>query len=426
MWRLKEKSRLFWYLLLALVPVLVLASLYPHRLLQEPQKVEALYSVPGADVVVFYQRDCPHCHELKRYVRHQGWEVEYHELSSNEGRHLFAQLKSKVKGLDWAAPTIVVNGMISQGYQSDETTGRWLGRVLESCQSDRDKCLQFKDLLESEVKGHFVSPLLSAGTSMVESSLADEEAASRYSLKLWIIGEINLTALSLPVLTVFLGLLDGFNPCAMWALLSLLTLLLALNDIKKMVTIGVMFLLVSGIMYYIFIAAWLNVFLLLGYNFWLQKGIGLVAVLAGGFYLYESFGRDPNTCQVTDHAIRHRILTKMNKVLKASALPIMLVGVSVMAISVNMIELVCTAGLPAVFTQILANNNVSDTSRYGYLLLYILMYMLDDFIIFIIAIVTMQATGMTTKYRRLTLISGGIMMYGLGLLLIFFPDALMF
>ena len=89
-----------------------------------------------------------------------------------------------------------------------------------------------------------------------------------------------------------------------------------------------------------------------------------------------------------------------------------------------MIELVCTAGLPAIFTQILAFNDVTNAARYGYIGLYIMMYMIDDIVIFSIAVMTLHASGLTTKYRSLTLIFGGVLMYTLGLLLIFAPEVL--
>ena len=142
--------------------------------------------------------------------------------------------------------------------------------------------------------------------------------------------------------------------------------------------------------------------------------------------IYEAFGKDPNVCHVTDHRRRQKIIEWMKRVSQAAAWPAMLIGISILAISVNMIELVCTAGLPAVFTQILAFNEVPDLMRYWYSFLYILLYMIDDTIIFIIALVTLRASGMTTKYRRFTLIFGGILMYALGMLLIFAPEALTF
>jgi len=212
----------------------------------------------------------------------------------------------------------------------------------------------------------------------------------------------------------------------MWMLITLLTLLIATRDMRKVWIIGGTFLLVSGVMYYIFIAAWLNVFLLVGYNLWVQKIIGLVAIGAGGFYLYEAFGKDPNACKVTSYKQRQKIIERMKKISQAAAWPAMIIGVAILAISVNMIELVCTAGLPAIFTQILAFNDVSNLARYWYLALYILMYMIDDTIIFAIAVYTLHATGLTAKYRRFTFVFGGVLMYVLGMLLIFAPELLTF
>jgi hypothetical protein len=223
-----------------------------------------------------------------------------------------------------------------------------------------------------------------------------------------------------------LGGLDGFNPCAMWVLISLLTLLINTRSWKKIIVIGGTFLFVSGAMYYLFIAAWLNVFLLIGYVRGVQIAIGIVAMGGGSFYLYEAFGKDPNQCKVTDHKRRSKTIELMKNAISASSWPAMIVGVAILAISVNMVELICTAGLPAIFTQILAFNPLTNMERYWYLLLYIIAYMIDDLIIYAIAITTLHATGFTTKYRRFTLIFGGVLMALLGVLMIFYPQALTF
>lgn len=212
----------------------------------------------------------------------------------------------------------------------------------------------------------------------------------------------------------------------MWVLITLLTLLINTRSWKKIILIGGTFLIVSGIMYFFFIAAWLNVFLLIGFNQWVQKVIGIVAIGGGSFYLYEALGKDPNKCKVTDFKSRKRVVDRMKKVMTASSWPMMIAGVSVLAFSVNLIELVCTAGLPAIFTAILAQNALTTFEHYWYLLLYIAAYMFDDMVIYIIAIGTLHATGLTTKYRRFTLIFGGVLMAGLGVLLIFFPEVLTF
>lgn len=411
-------KRLSLFLVAALLPVVLLGYLYPNRALKGPVLTEVFPSTPGAEIVVFVREGCPHCAAFEKYALEHEWDIEYHEVTQIDSQQLFSALQKNVPLLNQGVPTIIINGTVTQGYQDDQT-GDVLRRKLESCQALPDGCLPFKDFLTSDV----VVELESAGATCTEDCEADE---SKYIFNLWIFGEVNLLDLSLPALSMLLGFLDGFNPCAMWVLVTLLTLLIATRDIKKIVIVAGTFLLVSGIMYYLFIAAWLNVFLLIGYNVWVQKIIGLVAIGAGGFYLYEALGKDPNVCKVTDHKRRQKIIERMKQVSQAAAWPAMLIGISILAISVNMIELVCTAGLPAVFTQILAFNEVSDLARYWYIFIYILLYMIDDTIIFIIALVTMRATGMTTKYRRFTLIFGGILMYVLGLLLIFWPEALTF
>jgi hypothetical protein len=323
--------------------------------------------------------------------------------------------------LQQGVPTIIIDGKILQGYETDMTTGLHLKNIYEECVQSDDGCLPFQEFLRSDAED--VEVMSAANATCTEHCESD---TSKYTLNLWFIGPVDLTIMSLPAISILLGFLDGFNPCAMWVLITLLTLLINTHDMRKVWVIGGTFLFVSGAVYYLFIAAWLNVFLLIGYNMWVQKVIGLVAIGGGGFYLYEAFGKDPNQCKVTNLSARQRTIARMKEVMNYSAWPAMILGVAILAISVNMIELVCTAGLPAIFTQILAFNNVTDLARYGYIGLYILLYMIDDFVIFAIAVFTLHATGMTTKYRRFTLIFGGALMYILGLLLIFWPEALTF
>jgi len=411
--------RISFWILVGFIPVLALGLFFPDRLLKSVQPTGRFISAPGADIVAFVQNDCPHCADFEAFAFEQKWPVEYHEITSSESQTLFLTLQERAPSLQQGVPTIILNGHLLQGYSTDETTGVRLVSLYGECK-ETDDCLPYADFL--------------AGTNTVQVESAAEgtcdenceEDLSKYTMNLWFIGEVNLLDFSLPALSILLGFLDGFNPCAMWVLISLLSLLVTTKDMKKVLIVGGTFLFVSGAMYYLFIAAWLNVFLLLGYNMWVQKVIGAVAIGAGAFYLFEALGQDPTVCHVTSGHRRQKIIARMQGVINAAAWPAMLLGVAVLAISVNTIELVCTAGLPAVFTQILAFNNVPDLARYGYIGLFILMYMIDDAIIFLFAIWTMRATGMTTKYRRITLIFGGALMYTLGMLMIFAPEVLSF
>lgn len=407
------------WILLGFVPVLVLGLIFPDRLLKSAPPSGRFISSPGADIVAFVQDECPHCAAFEAFTFEQNWPVEYHEIRSPESQALFKEVQEHAPTLQQGVPTIFINGHLLQGYDTDETTGAKLTELYDECR-ETDDCYPFEEFLASDDE---VEVDTAAGGTCTENC---EEDPSKYVLDLWIFGEVDLLRLSLPALAILLGFLDGFNPCAMWVLITLLSLLITTKSMKKILIVGGTFLFVSGAMYYLFIAAWLNVFLLVGYNVIVQKVIGAVAIGAGGWYLFEALGEDPTVCRVTSGQRRQKIIARMRNVIDIAAWPAMLLGVSILAISVNTIELVCTAGLPAVFTQILAFNNVPDLARYGYIGLFILMYMIDDSIIFLIAILTMRATGMTTKYRRFTLIFGGLLMYALGLLMIFAPELLSF
>jgi glutaredoxin/cytochrome c biogenesis protein CcdA len=379
---------------------------------------------------VFVRDGCPHCADFEAFM--EKWWAEgdapsatYYEVMSSETQAKFKLVQKRMPGLQQGVPTIILDGRIVQGYDTDEKTGMQVRRLWDGCKDREDGCITYEEFLagagaKSILEG---APTCSGDPTQPCESSEDE---SKYIFDLWFIGETDLRDLSLPALSILLGGLDGFNPCAMWVLITLLTLLINTKSWKKIIVIGSTFLIVSGVMYYIFIAAWLNVFLLIGLNQWVQKIIGIVAIAGGSFYLYEAFGKDPNQCKVTDFNRRRKVIEKMKKAVSASSWPLMISGVTVLAISVNLIELICTAGLPAIFTAILAQNALLTWEYYWYLLLYILAYMFDDGIIYIIAISTLHATGFTTKYRKFTLVFGGVLMAILGILFIFFPEALTF
>jgi glutaredoxin/cytochrome c biogenesis protein CcdA len=376
---------------------------------------------------VFVREGCPHCAAFKAFM--SAWEgapsVAYYEVMEKPSQLLFAEVQKRMPGLQQGVPTIILDGHIIQGYDKDETTGQRVRETYEACKDRDGGCITFDEFLA----GRGAKSLLESSSTCSGDPSKPCEAhynEEQFIFDFWFVGRVDLRDLSLPVLSIVLGGLDGFNPCAMWVLITLLTLLINTRSLTKVWVIGGTFLLVSGAMYYIFIAAWLNVFLLIGYNQWVQKIIGIVAIAGGSFYLYEAFGKDPNTCKITDYQKRARTIDRMKSVVQAATWPAMILGVSILAISVNLIELVCTAGLPAIFTQILAFNPLTHVERYMYLGLYILTYMLDDLIIFGIAVATLHATGFTTKYRRFTMIFGGVLMAVLGVLLIFWPEALTF
>ena len=246
------------------------------------------------------------------------------------------------------------------------------------------------------------------------------------TIKVPIFGEISTKNVSLPILTVIIAALDGFNPCAMWVLLFLITLLLGMKNRRRMWILGGTFIAASGIVYFLFLSAWLNIFLFLGFVFWVRIIIGIVAILSG-YYSIRAYLRDrKGTCPIIQGDKQQKIFDKLKNIVQQKRFIVSLIGIILLAFAVNLVELICSAGLPAIYTQVLTLSNLSPFQHYSYLILYVIIFMLDDLIIFIIAMVTLKTVAFTGKYSSLSKIVGGIIILLLGILLIFRPEWLMF
>jgi hypothetical protein len=223
------------------------------------------------------------------------------------------------------------------------------------------------------------------------------------------------------MLTIVLGAVDGFNPCAMWVLVLLIGLLVGMNDRVRMWSYGAAFLLTSGAVYFLFMAAWLNLFLFLGSLAWIRAAVGVFALGAGALYLRE-FVRSPNAaCAITTPGERQRVMDRLRSAVSERSFAMAILGIMVLAVAVNMIELLCSAGIPAVYTQVLALSGLTPLGYYAYLALYIAVFMIDDAVIFVAAMLTLQATGLAASYSRWSHLIGGAVLLGVGLLLIFRP-----
>ncbi len=239
-------------------------------------------------------------------------------------------------------------------------------------------------------------------------------------------GNVNAMLFSLPALTIILGALDGFNPCAMWVLLFLIGLLLGMPNRKRMWILGLTFILSSAFVYFLFMVAWLQLILFLGFVIWIRILIGLVALTTGGYNLKEFlFNKNP-TCKVAGAEKRQATFAKLKAIVQKNSLWLALMGIILLAFMVNLVELICSAGLPAIYTQVLTLNNLPSWKYYAYILLYIFFFMLDDLLVFVAAMITLQVTGVTTKYTRAAKLIGGILMLLIGIALIFKPEWVMF
>ncbi len=383
-------------------------------------------SKPDRSVQVYYfwQDGCPHCARAMAFLpsleeRWPSVSVQSFEVSRVGHASDLYRLTVLRLGIERpAVPLIVVGERYFLGYDRDETSGRAISQAVGEC---------FEVRLCPDLIGALQRSLRTSGTQ-ARGELTERPAATATELALPetvdlpFIGSVGLASLSLPLLTVVLAAADGFNPCAMWVLIFLIGLLLGMEDRRRMWLLGGAFLFATAAVYLVFMAAWLNVFLLLGALVWIRYAVGLFALGAGGYYLHQFAVQRGDSCPVTSPGQRRRIMDWTRLAVSAKRLEIAVAAVVLVAVAVNLVELLCSAGLPAIYTEVLALNLLPTWQHYGYLLLYIVVFLLDDAIVFVVAMITLTTAGLTGRYARFAHLLGGLTMGGIGILLIVKPE----
>ena len=368
------------------------------------------------DIYFFWGEGCPHCANEKIFLENLADELEYVELHSyevwrdKEGQEILFTL-ARESNLDYSAvPITIIGDQVTFGYGGETTTGETIRHLIEICHID-----QCQDK---------VATIILPDDAKTEIDLEAGEVSDKIDVPFF--GEVDISTYSLPVLTFVIALIDGFNPCAMWALVFLISILLGIPSMRRRWILGLTFILASGVVYFLFLAAWLNIFLFIGGLFWVRLIVGVLAVAAGVYYLYEFWANKEGTCKISSSPSRRKILESLREVTMGDKIWVAIVGIILIAFAVNMIELICSAGLPAIYTHILSMSDLPTWQYYMYLLFYILIFLIDDIIVFAIAMLTLQFTGLGTKYTRYASLVGGIIILILGCLILFFPELLMF
>jgi hypothetical protein len=358
---------------------------------------------PQTDVAVlqvFVREGCPHCADAKAFLPH--WAVRHPEVrvwlrpvdTDPQARDELLRLSERAGIWPPGVPTFEYQGRLLVGFANADTTGPELDALLVPPQlADRPAS----------------DPPNPGPVHAVETP--------------W--GALTVDRLGLPLFTLALGLLDGFNPCAMWVLLFLLSLLVHLGNRRRMALIAGTFVLVGGAVYYAFMAAWLNVFLAVGLGPALRVALALLALLMAAINLRDAW-RNPGsfTLSIPDRA-KPGLYERMRQVMQARSLPLALLGVAMLAVAVNFVELLCTAGLPALYTAVLAQQMLDTAAYHGYLGLYILAYIADDGLMVGSAVWALSSRKLDTGNARWLKALSGVVMLSLGLVMLLRPDWLL-
>ena len=374
------------------------------------------------DVYLFYGRECPHCAELEKAIEEikkdypnlkvHKYEVWYNSENRNYMNEAASILDTKVTGV----PFTVIGTRFFSGYSAVVRKGE-IKHTIETY----SKVATYKDPV-----GEMLGITKRSGTLTYEDITKINDDDPSYILELPFVGPVKAKTVSLPVISIVMGAIDGFNPCAMWVLLFLISVLLNMKDRRRMWLLGSIFIITSAVIYLFFMFTWLNVVTFIGALWWFKLLIALIALIGGILNIRSFIKSKEDGCNVVDETKRKNIFHKIKKFTSQKKLSLAIAGIIALAITVNFIELSCSAGLPVIFTSILAMNNLSLFEYSFYIFLYILFFLLDDLIVFIIAMISLKLTGISNKYVKYSHLIGGIIMLAIGLLMIFKPEWLMF
>jgi thiol-disulfide isomerase/thioredoxin len=351
----------------------------------------------GLEVDFFYLPGCSHCEAQEQFNEklanaYPSIHFVYHDATKPQESALLSAMLAELGVDEESYPITIFGERVFQSWDSEETTGKQIEEALQECLAGNCQAPG-----SPEPKGEITLPF---------------------------IGKIRLSDYSLPGLAVILGLVDGFNPCAMWVLVYLISIVATLKDKRRIWLICGSFVLASGILYFVFMAAWLKAFLLIGYFRPVTIVIGLVA-LGGGILQVREFieTKGAIVCEVTGEESRKNTMAKVQKIVSAPLTWGILAGIIALAFTVNAVEFVCSAAIPAVFTQILSLSHLPTLQYYGYILLYDFFFMLDDLIIFGTATFALTS-NLADRYAKYTRPVGGTILIILGALLLFAPNLL--
>jgi hypothetical protein len=430
-------------------------------------------------IEVFVRAGCPRCANAKSYLpklerKYPGFETKVLELTSDAAaRKQLERLAQRHRTQAASVPVFHLCNQLLIGFDSEETTGKRMQAILDHwtqpvertelslLQTDRRREGEFMPAIASTIRARgndslttcVITTLVALGdtqdaddswrsgpqavtstsnegsqpapqetTDELPLSLPTPESEGLDSIEVPFLGKLSARSLGLPLFTIAIGLVDGFNPCAMWVLVFLLSVLVNLHDRWRILAVAASFVFVSGFAYFAFMAAWLNVFMFLGLLRPVQITLGLLAIFVGSVHIKDFFAFKKGLSFSIPESAKPGIYAKVRSIVQAENLWGAVIGACVLAMLVNIIELLCTAGLPALYTEVLAVQQYPIWKNYLFLALYNLAYMFDDSVMVAVVVITLGRRKMQEKQGRwLKLLSGSVVLT-LGLVMLFCPE----
>ncbi len=378
-------------------------------------------------IEVLERNDCAHCVAEKEFLADLAKtrgdvSVRYYDIDA-EGKELFQAVTVR-EGLPKATPITLVGGVILQGFDAPETTGKRIEELLRAGRGKKQ--YTFAEYVSDETMRVGKTERI-AGASCEDGTTCPFPETEPLRFRLPLVGTVvDVSAFSLPTLSVVLGFIDGFNPCAMWVLVTFLLVLSQAKSRKKLLQVAGLFIVAETLMYYLILNVWFAAWDFIGLDRIVTPIVGIVAFGGGLFFLYEwykSLGTKM-ACQIVDAENRSKIVRKIKGFIEGEFTMLVAIGIIGLAFTVNVIEFACSIGIPQAFTKIIELNDLGFFATQGLMALYILFYMIDDLLVFGFALWGFERLQSTENYSKWSALVGGLLMLLLGYLLVFSPEVL--
>lgn len=417
---------------------------------------------------LFWGEGCPHCEKEKEFLSHL--QDRYPELEIRlfevwnipENRALAEAVRQAYDVQSSSVPMTFLGRWTITGYASDDTTGRQIERQIQVCMQQgcidalsmlgpnrtvldiREQVRQDTPLNWERIPPQATPQPEAAASPTAPPETTPAEMAQAVStpqptptptatpipedlVSLPVFGDLRVSQIGLPLFTIIIGGLDGFNPCAMWVLSFLLTLVIYAKSRRKIFVIGGIFVVASGVIYFMFMVAWLNIFMFVSYVTPLRIAVAVVAIVMGLINCKDFFFFKQGVSLSIPESAKPKLYKKMRALVHTTALPAVILGTIVLAVTANLIELLCTAGFPAIYTRILTlQQELSTTQYYLYLIAYNMVYVIPLAVIVGLFGWKMGGRKLAEHEGRILKLIGGLLMLALGIILLVNPRLLMF
>ncbi|MBI3980759.1 glutaredoxin [Candidatus Microgenomates bacterium] len=373
-------------------------------------------------VVVFIREGCVHCQDEEEFLTKLSDELKtitlrFYRLENPDDRKLWEEFTASQQ-VSKVTPITIVGNTYLIGFDDEQTTGKEIRKLIFQAQEEKT----VTDLNSTSLKEAGQQNSVCPDDGSIPCSVNPQPS---YLVSLPFLGKIDSQKYPLIILSALLGFFDGFNPCAMWVLVTFLIILIEVGNRKKMIVFAGTFILAEALMYSLILTIWYKTWDFVRLDTIITPIVGAIAIVGGLFFLREWHKKELE-CKVTNLKERSKTKLKIQQLAINKFTLFTFLGILGIAFSVNIIEFACSIGIPQAFTKILELNNLALPQWLLMIGIYIFFYMLDDLVVFGLAIWGADYLGLTTKYSKLSNLLGGIVMIILGLLLLFKSQLLLF